>query len=383
MKRIDSKIKSFMIKGALLFIPISIIMGFSYFVIYSSGEFTTVDEIIDKQKNGDVILYGLAYSDPTPYYKLKSVIERNPKIIALGTSRVMQFRSEFFLENADFYNAGGAVRRVEDLNLFLDNIPRGKEPKVIILGLDQNFFNPHWKDFLDENNELYAFPKRIDIFSNSWRKIYFDYYNGKLSINKVLENKNSSMGLNAIMNSRGFRNDGSYEYGNLIKEFNSDNNSKLKGYFILIKNEGSRFEYSNQISDKSLYELDRFLRRCKERNICVIGFLPPYAHEIYLEIERMKIEYEYFFEIESSLDHIFKKYDYNIYNFSDLSSTGADVCEVIDGTHASDKAYLRLFIILAENEEALKNETNISKLKYELNQSNSCYSVFNYNHKKI
>jgi hypothetical protein len=380
VKRVDLKIKSFIIKGALLFIPIIVIMGFSYFVISYSGEFTTVNEVIDKQKNSEIILYGLAYSDPTPYYKLKSVIDRNPRIIALGTSRVMQFRSEFFLANTDFYNAGGGVRRVENLNLFLDNIPSGKEPEIIILGLDQNFFNPNWKDFLEENNKLYTFSKRIDIFSNSWRKIYFDYYNGKFSINKILEKENGSIGLNAIMNNRGFRNDGSYEYGNLINEFNSDNNSKLKGYFSLIKNEGSRFEYSNKISDNSLYELDRFLRRCKERNIYVIGFLPPYAHEIYLEIERMKIEYEYFFELEPTLNPIFKKYGYNIYNFSDLNSTGADACEVIDGTHASDKAYLRLFILLAENEEALKNETNISRLKFELNNSNSCYSVFTHNH---
>ena len=94
----------------------------------------------------------------------------------------------------------------------------------------------------------------------------------------------------------------------------------------------------------------------------------------------MKIEYEYFFELEPTLNPIFKKYGYNIYNFSDLNSTGADACEVIDGTHASDKAYLRLFILLAENEEALKNETNISRLKFELNNSNSCYSVFTHNH---
>lgn len=84
-------------------------------------------------------LISLAYSDPMHLVKQEVLKNRQPSIIALGTSRVLQIQKFIFDEPADFYNCGRSVRRVQDLKSFLSSYP-GKKPTMIILGLDQDFF---------------------------------------------------------------------------------------------------------------------------------------------------------------------------------------------------------------------------------------------------
>ena len=56
-----------------------------------------------------------------------------PEIIALGSSRVMQFREDSF--NKKFVNAGGAMNSLSEFNFF-EKMYEFHNPKYIILGLD-------------------------------------------------------------------------------------------------------------------------------------------------------------------------------------------------------------------------------------------------------
>jgi len=83
------------------------------------------------------------------YVKLKTVQVEGPAVIALGTSRVMPFRESFF--GTRFFNAGsGAYQQFVDLLAFLQSIPIGREPKAIVLGLDQKFFNERWTEHMPD-----------------------------------------------------------------------------------------------------------------------------------------------------------------------------------------------------------------------------------------
>jgi hypothetical protein len=70
-----------------------------------TGELSNPDKIISYQSKNN-ILYGLAYSNPVKYFKLKNVEYKKPEIISLGTSRVLQFRDFFFKKPGLFYNSG-------------------------------------------------------------------------------------------------------------------------------------------------------------------------------------------------------------------------------------------------------------------------------------
>lgn len=52
----------------------------------------------------------------------KIQINNYKPVIVLGTSRVMQFKKEFFKKEI-FYNLGGVVSRIKDFNKFIDVYP--------------------------------------------------------------------------------------------------------------------------------------------------------------------------------------------------------------------------------------------------------------------
>ena len=137
------------------------------------------------------------------------------------------------------------------------------------------------------------------------------------------------------------------------------------------------FEVCHRNDQKIFLLLDDFLNYCYIKDVYVIGFLPPYAQEIYDKIKEDG-GYEYIFKLRDELNSIFNKYDYQVFDFTDMSSFGAEKCEVIDGIHASEKAYLRLFIKMAESDKKLAKYVDIIYLKDKLESENSCYDVFRF-----
>jgi len=50
---------------------------------------------------------------------------------------------------------------------------------------------------------------------------------------------------------------------------------------------------------------------------------------------------------------ICKKYGASFFNFSDINSVGATDLETTDGLHGSEKAYLRLFLLMQKSDPLL------------------------------
>jgi hypothetical protein len=380
----------YFIKKFLIFIlPIFIILGIPISILLCSGEFSSANSIIIAQANTEkFVQYGSGYNNITAYYKYHSLLYRNPDIISLGTSRVMNFRSKFFTSNYRFFNCGGGVQKIKHFNYFLQRIPAGKEPKVIIISLDPHFFNPEWDDLskndFETNMSLGESGNVLGIIMNNWIQIYSDIFNNKISLRKVygnlLNNSNKEfIGLYALMNNNGFLNDGSYYYGHIIA--NPDNpeleDYQLKRSISYIENGMNRFKYGQSVSQGSLIELKSFLSNCKSRNIIIVAFLPPFPKQIY-ELMKNKYfdQYKYMFDLENKISPIFKEYGFEFYNFLNPESIGAQDLEYVDGEHLSEKAYLRLCITMCESGNILKNYCDVEYLKTKLEQSTNYFDVF-------
>lgn len=367
-------------------LPLVIFLGFPFLILFNSRELVPIKKVIEEQrKNNTLVLFGLAYRDLNSYYKLMSVLERDPVIIALGSSRTLQFRSAFFRKNAEFFNAGASVGKIEDFKHFLNKIPSQSRLRIIIVGLDQYFFNPNWvkSQEYDDGSELSKRHDSLEAWNLGWRKAYEDYSNKKFLLKELFVHRygEERVGLNAIVNSNGFRNDGSYYYGKIISNPEDPGNEDYQFQNTLRRiNMGvSRFEYSKDISAISVDELERFLIYCHERNIYVIGFLPPFAPSVYNLIKSKGLKYQYIFQLPSTLNPIFNKYHFGFYDFTDISNLGSSDKETIDGFHGSEKAYLRLFIRMAEKEKVLKEYVDINYLNKKLDNSKSDYLVFKNN----
>lgn len=110
------------------------------YVGFETGEISSFDRLIQDQRLDKSIYIGMGYNEQTGYYKLQNANYYQADVVALGTSRVMQFKSDYFSES--FYNCGGAVAGNYDEYInFLRNLDY--KPKAVIVGLMHGFLMTH------------------------------------------------------------------------------------------------------------------------------------------------------------------------------------------------------------------------------------------------
>lgn len=346
------------IKRIICFLsPLIAIIIFPFLIFYTSGEFISTDKILAIELSGKPILLGKIL----PFWngnhsKIEILKFKKPAVITLGNSRVLSIRENFF-KNNNFYNGGG-IGNLVGFKSAIEQLGDEEKPKIIILGLEQSYFSPfsdsyEIPDLAQENKQadplLYVW--------TSWRTVYFNIFKGKYSfaqLFKKIDDETTRIGLLANVKNSGNRNDGSYDYGDIPSIDNKKSEDyKFKDTLRRMEKGVNLLYHGDKVSDKSVAVLNDFLNYAQSRNIYVIAFLPPYAQEIY---DKMKSsgEYQYVFDLKKKLDPIFENYNYALFDFSDMSSFGAEKDKIIDGLHASEESYLKLFIIMAKKNQLLK-----------------------------
>ena len=125
------------------------------------------------------------------------------------------------------------------------------------------------------------------------------------------------MGMSAIIHGSGFRNDGSYDDGDMLYPPAIEDSSLSD-----ISRGVHGFEYSNTVSQQSLDELNSFLEECRARNIYVIGYIPPFSSAIYDKLASLPDKYGYVQLLPSAVNPLFKKYGFAFYDFTNPTSVG-------------------------------------------------------------
>ena len=108
--------------------------------LWRAGELSSLSDIVARQGQTGTV-YGSAVHDDSFAYKLQLVSTAKPNVIALGSSRVLQFRQAHFTET--FINADRAMTTPAEEIKFLDALLPRHKPKVVILGVDFWWFNPN------------------------------------------------------------------------------------------------------------------------------------------------------------------------------------------------------------------------------------------------
>lgn len=376
--------KKFTIKLLAFITTFLVFYGFPAYYLTLSGEaFFNIDTCVEHiVKNDKQLLIGFSL-DGSLYRPLKAkTIHSIDKqdVIALGSSRVLQFRQEMF--NSKFYNAGSTVRSIRDFQLFLSLLPPKKMPDTLIIGLDQWMFNEAFDDLKSsftrqdyQNNtteSLGSFTKK------SWQ-FYKEYFNGRINIDRVYSGVRKPVGLNAFLKSSGFRNDGSFLYGLQIEKLSkgdpSANDFEFSNTFERIKEGNRRFQPCQEVNVKALKSLETFLAYCKSKNIKVVSFLPPLANAVFDEMQKSD-RYIHLNLLPKVLTQIFDKYDYEFYNYNNLHLSGSSDSEAIDGFHGSEKTYLRIIIDMLKNGSVLNKHCNLLELESVLKRSNNNFMVY-------
>ncbi len=376
--------KKFVIRLLLFLTPLLILYALPFGVLWMAGDLADVNRIIDLQARHDkVVVMGMGYSNPNKYYKLRSLQTQRPQVLVLGSSRTMQFRSKLVRPGVTFYTAGGSVGDCNQLSTILSRIEPGHEPNVIIVGLDQCFFNanPDVDTEADAPNVFGGAADTYTVFTTNFKKVYMDYFRGKYRLGDVCRQSTQPelVGMQAKVAGSGFRNDGSYRYGRHVlgsPEHKVFDTPQYGDVFEKVAGGAARFRYGQEISPAAIQSLGVFLETCSKRGIHVVAFVPPFASAVLHKMMSMDDKYAYIPKIMPALSPLFAGRGFTVKDFTDLATLGASEMEIIDGSHGSEKAYVRVFLLLAEADASLAAMADLPELRRKLAATEDPFDVF-------
>lgn len=363
--------KKFLLKVVLFIFPIALICIPAFLHLRGLGELMPLsDTVRENQEKGALV--GFAYSDPGYLLKHQVIQRRSPEVIALGTSRALQIRSSYFLNPGSFYNCGRSIARIKDLRSFLNSYS-AKSPKVILLSLDQDFFNENYDDFSRE-------PRLFLGRELSTEGKYLKALKGLVKVVRKGEFKNPeaqvsrNIGGLARWYQSGFRSDGSYCYGQI---FSVENDYQFTRTLERITKNSRRFSVADKVHSKAVEELKFFLENCQEKGIHVTAFLPPYAKKVYSVLKESEDLYPYVFRLFQELDPVFKNYEMTLFDFGDMSEFGSNDFETIDGFHGSEICYLRMMKVMSQGDPVLAKFFDETKADDLLKNAHSSRQLIN------
>lgn len=329
--------KKFLCRLLVFLIPFYFLGGFVgliYYIGWMTGEFGSFDRIMELQRREHNVLVGMGYNEQNAYYKYKNANYYQAKVIALGTSRVMQFKDDYF--SLGFYNCGGAVSGNYDEYLnFVKNLEY--TPELIILGLDQWVFNDAWNRncikyegdtpirMIDRNNVSMECSMIRDMINHKWNM-------------DSINNYPMNYGFNGRIKDNGFRWDGSYYCGSVYQEPENEEDYMFKDTFNRIFEGNRRFEWGDDVDEETYEYLSAFLKYCSENKIKVVGFAPPFAPSVYNQMAASG-NYGYLNEISPGCKKMFEEYGYEYFEYTDAKMFNVNDAYFTDGFHGGEVVY--------------------------------------------
>lgn len=333
---------------ALFLIPAVVLYAVMFTALLRSGELASTQEVVDATVRGEMEQFGLAYRDDTRSYKFATACEKGASLLVLGTSRSMQLRGGFF-QTDSFYNAGGSVPFLGQAKTFLERMPADKLPDRLILVLDQYFYNQIWANIdPDRDSEPYTFGTPDTIYA--LRRMITDLADGKYAFSQVLQTPRGVYGMAATSKGAGYYADGSYSYGAAKPGTQTEAEKGFADVMQRIAQQTSRFETGDTVSVENLELTRALLDFCKENNIAVTAFIPPYAPLVWQKMQETG-NYTYVDKLLPTLKPLFDAYGYEVFDYTYLPETTDE--QYIDGFHGSDRVYAAICARLADDSALL------------------------------
>ena len=358
------------LRGALILSPLIALAVFFELALWRSKEIWPLSRVSREiQAAPDGTLFMRKVFDQGLYrFKYLSLKDRRPAVIALGTSRVMQFRNEMLgAGRNDFFNAGGMIQHLRDLEEFVDTLPRDTSIRTILLGVELWWFNEKWaaeaepqKNYLTKIGEDDA----LDGFAHGavFQKLLWASLRGQCSDAGMGllysaawpadgESLQRRWGLLALSKDMGFRKDGSYEYGSVAPSAEFVDREKPP---IEERIRGQMMGYE-PVTGLASNEVDRLLgcvKKLSDRGIRVIVFLPPFASGAAAALDESPATRSIWRQYRSELPERIRASGVQIIDASTPAKLGLDDRCMYDGLHGMETLYLTLLKQIAEDPSA-------------------------------
>lgn len=331
----------FLLKLALYALPFLIpLLLLTGFMLYT-GESLPLRIVADMQVN-EPIVYRPRYGNRDLAFKTLSANLRQSAVLSAGSSRVLQFRAQFFNRQPDqFYNVGAPAWTLDQVEQLLHDLTF--TPRILILGLDQVWFNDAYNpDVIDPPMSDFA---HIDAVNRAFLHdvLIGEQFNIPRYLARVEPGEGGlALGLRAIRDGHGFRSDGSEQYGDFLVARWLDPQTERQRHLDYLRDGAEMYVEGDTVSQSRLAQLAALLDWCDERGIVVVGFLPSFTPTLYQQMSAGG-NHTYIQQLDAVLQPMFEQYGFAYFNFSDGASLGATDADFFDGWHASERIYLRLY----------------------------------------
>lgn len=372
MQKFWLKLIAYISPFALIFI---LVTGYLIYI----GESMPLAWVANTQSEAVPSLFRNLYGNRDYAYKLYNIRLREPEIIALGSSRVLQIRDGFFNKNPEaFYNAGAPAWQLEEVYDLVKAIPKEQLPEVILLGIDFPWFNPDYP----------AAPETVSV--NDWENLFLvnrafiqdlllgDDFNLEALSKRIEPGSESALalGIKAIRDGHGFRNDGSEQYGDFLVAQWLSQASERERHLALMRSGGEMYVYGDVVDQTAINMLDDLLDYANENNFIIIGFFPQYMPSLWEEMMHSG-HYAYIPQAKESIESAFNLHGFPIFDYSNGAWIGTTDEEFFDGWHASELANLRQYRhLLSYTESILGDYSDDASLARIENAAISTWDVF-------
>ena len=341
--------------------------GLIFIYLRSNYENNTFEHIVKKQiKNNSI--YGSALNGNTFAYKLELIKKVKPEIIALGSSRVMQFREDSF--NKKFVNAGGGMNSLNEGLIFLKKMYEFHNPKYIILGLDFWWLNSNIS--IPTNFSYHKNTGNIISKAKVWRTSKW-LVSGKINkstLKNIFSKDNfkneytnyDNMGFDAIATSDGFRSDGSRSSPKHIFGLIPNYDEKFSEMFNRIKSGKQKLEYGSNLSEEGVKYLKSIISYIESKDTELIIIVPSVSNAVLKKMSNYQYSYI------NKIDDLLNSLNIEKYNYHDPSLLTQNDCEFLDGNHGGDIFYKRILKDIYAKNSSLKNYINIRKINNDIDK---------------
>lgn len=346
----------------LLCLFVGVVLVFIFLSILSAFfEHNTYQQIVKYQIKHNAI-YGSALNENYFSYRLELIKEIKPDIVAVGSSRVGQFKQKFFKNS--FVAAANAGNSLAETHYFIEEMIKNHKPKLVILGID-----PWWFNKKMPNNKYLSYQQNNGKNISSTKifnalKIFASnplFFSNQLITHQTTENPYTtipSLGFRAIAKSNGSFSDGSYLYFSTLSgispaEDKNFNNSKER-----IRQEMFPFFYGEELYYPRIKEFYSLLALLKQNKIQVLILTTPLSPTIYDALINEKKED---FAWLQKFDEFAKKN--KIFHFLNPHKIQTIDCEFYDGFHGGDVAYARILEKISKIDSEIINFLNLQEIQ--------------------
>lgn len=336
--------KKFLVRAvAWVLLPVSLYTLLCAGVLYRTGELSAPEDLVRRTLAGEDLLVEMNFwgADFTVWYKTETAHQRAAEVLTVGNSRTMQLR-QCMLPGADYYNAGGAVSKLELYLPFLRSFPQGALPSVLILNLDSYYFIDAWYD--PAPPAVWDYPYTRPELAGTVATVARRYGSGSFTLRQIWAADPRCVGLPACVRGSGFSADGSYHYGSQALDDAVD--LTFRDAMERVRKGSARFEHADALCEGTLTQLDELLTFCDGQGIAVVAFLPPYAPSVYAAMVENG-GYGYLEQVWPAVSGVFAAHPgQKVYDFTNMPGTADEM--YVDGFHGGDVVYAMLVREMAQ-----------------------------------